>query len=132
MTGRPPPPRAAGTRARSCGGSAWFQTRRCSPPARTTRPPGRPAPWGSAPRTRPSAPTVPPKPLPALVLEVARLGLRVTPGDAAIRMVAEPAHVPFLAEAPGEDCSTVVLGAAPARPGRRPRGRTSFETDAVL
>jgi hypothetical protein len=65
------------------------------------------------------------------VLEVARLGLRVTPGDAAIRMVAEPAHVPFLAEAPGEDCSTVVLGAASARPARRPRGRTIFETGAV-
>ncbi len=62
---------------------------------------------------------------------MARIGLRVMSSDASIRMIAEPAHVPFLAEAPGADCASVVLGVASGKPAARPRGRTLFETGSV-
>jgi hypothetical protein len=65
-----------------------------------------------------------------LVLEVARIGLEVRTADPSIRLVAEPAHVPFLAEASVEDCARVLLGPASGRAARQP-GRTLFETGSV-
>lgn len=65
-----------------------------------------------------------------LVLEVARIGLEVRAADPAIRLVAEPAHVPFLAEASVEDCARVLLGPASGRAARQ-SGRTLFETGSV-
>jgi hypothetical protein len=73
---------------------------------------------------------MPPKPARPLVLEVARIGLEVRAADPAIRLVAEPAHVPFLAEATVEDCATVLLGPSSGR-AARPAGRTLFETGSV-
>ncbi len=73
---------------------------------------------------------MPPKPARPLVLEVARIGLEVRAADPAIRLVAEPAHVPFLAEATVEDCATVLLGPSSGRAARQ-AGRTLFETGSV-
>lgn len=74
---------------------------------------------------------MPPSAPSPLVLEVARIGLAVCAADPLIRLVAEPAHVPFLAEVAGEDCTTVILGPASGRPASRARGRTLFETGSV-
>lgn len=65
-----------------------------------------------------------------LVLEVARIGLEVSTADPAIRLVAEPAHVPFLAEASVEDCARVRLGPSSGRAARQ-AGRTLFDTGSV-
>ncbi|MFQ5876152.1 MAG: hypothetical protein ACE5JH_00440 [Acidobacteriota bacterium] len=67
----------------------------------------------------------------SLVLEVARIGLEIQATDADIRLVAEPAHLPFLAEAPGGDCSTVILGPSSGRALYRVRGKTLFDTGSV-
>lgn len=74
---------------------------------------------------------MPPSDPSPLVLEVARIGLAVRAEDPLIRLVAEPAHVPFLADTAGEDCATVILGAASGRTASRARGRTLFETGSV-
>lgn len=66
-----------------------------------------------------------------LILEVARLGLSIETADPSLRLVAEPAHLPFLTEAPGSDCAQVVLGPASGREARRVRGRTLFDTGSV-
>ena len=66
-----------------------------------------------------------------LVLEIARIGLEVLSSDPAIRLVAEPAHLPFLAEASVEDCARVRLGAASGRAARRQPGKTLFDTGSV-
>jgi hypothetical protein len=66
-----------------------------------------------------------------LVLEIARIGLEVRAADPAIRLVAEPAHLPFLAEATVEDCASVTLGPASRRQARRASGKTLFETGSV-
>jgi hypothetical protein len=66
-----------------------------------------------------------------LILEVARIGLSIRTADPSLRLVAEPAHVPFLADAVGEDCAEVILGPASGRPASRPRGRTLFDTGSV-
>ena len=65
-----------------------------------------------------------------MTLEVARIGLEVRVADPAIRLVAEPAHVPFLAEASVEDCARVLLGPASGRAARQ-AGRTLFDTGSV-
>jgi hypothetical protein len=67
----------------------------------------------------------------SLVLEIARIGLQIHADDPDIRLVAEPAHVPFLTKARGVDCATVVLGPASGRVALRPRGRTIFDTGSV-
>jgi hypothetical protein len=72
-----------------------------------------------------------PKPPGSLILEVARIGLRIGAADPAIRLVAEPAHVPFLSDAAVEDCASVVLGPVSGRRARRMPGKTIFETGAV-
>ena len=66
-----------------------------------------------------------------LVLEIARIGLEVRTADPAIRLVAEPAHVPFLTEASVEDCASVLLGPASGRAARRQPGKTLFDTGSV-
>jgi hypothetical protein len=60
-----------------------------------------------------------------LVLEIAGLGLEIRTLDPEIQIVAEPAHVPFLVNAGGADCSTVVLAQSPDRVLRRRSGRPS-------
>ncbi len=66
-----------------------------------------------------------------LVLEVARIGLEVRGADPGLRLVAEPAHLPFLAEATVEDCASVLLGPASGRQARRQTGKTLFDTGSV-
>src|SRR5213593_2464186 len=66
-----------------------------------------------------------------LVLEVARIGLEVRAADPALRLVAGPAHVPFLAEVAGDDCASVVLGPSTDRASRRVSGKTLCETGSV-
>lgn len=66
-----------------------------------------------------------------LILEVARIGLSIQTADPDLRLVAEPAHVPFLTEAAGEDCADVVLGPSSGRATARVRGRTLFDTGSV-
>ena len=66
-----------------------------------------------------------------LVLEVARIGLEVRAADPGLRLVAEPAHTPFLAEATVEDCASVSLGAASGRQARKLAGKTLFDTGSV-
>jgi hypothetical protein len=66
-----------------------------------------------------------------LVLEVARIGLEIQAVDPAIRLVAEPAHVPFLTEVAGDDCASVVLGPSEGRTARRRAGKTLFDTGSV-
>lgn len=66
-----------------------------------------------------------------LVLEVARIGLEVRAADPALRLVPEPAHLPFLAEAAVEDCASVTLSPASGRAARRAPGKTLFETGSV-
>jgi hypothetical protein len=66
-----------------------------------------------------------------LVLEVARIGLEVRAADPALKLVAGPDHVPFLAEAAGHDCASVVLGPSSDRASRPVSGRTLFETGSV-
>ena len=66
-----------------------------------------------------------------LVLEIARIGLEVRTADPALRLVAEPAHLPFLAEATVEDCASVILGPASRRHARKTSGKTLFETGSV-
>ncbi len=66
-----------------------------------------------------------------LILEIARIGLEVRTADPALRLVAEPAHLPFLAEATGEDCASVTLGPASRRQARKTSGKTLFETGSV-
>lgn len=66
-----------------------------------------------------------------LVLEVARIGLEVRAADPALRLVAEPAHAPFLSETAGDDCASVTLGPASGRTARRASGKTLFETGSV-
>jgi hypothetical protein len=68
---------------------------------------------------------------PSLILEIARIGLKVQAADPAMRIVAEPAHLPFLVESAGSDCSSILLGAATGRARRRPSGKTLFETGSV-
>lgn len=65
-----------------------------------------------------------------LVLEIAGLGLEVRTVDPEIQIVAEPAHVPFLVNAGGADCSTVVLAPTPDRVCRR-RGRALPELSCI-
>ena len=74
---------------------------------------------------------MPPRPARPLVLEIARIGLAVQAADPALRLVAEPAHVPFLSEAPVPDCSMVVLSPAPKAAARRAAGKTLFDTGSV-
>ncbi|HEU4401012.1 MAG TPA: hypothetical protein VFT43_02790 [Candidatus Polarisedimenticolia bacterium] len=74
---------------------------------------------------------MPPKPDSPLVLEIARIGLEVRVVDPEIRLVAEPAHVPFLAETKGEDCASVLLGPVSGRRAARLPGRTLFDTGSV-
>jgi hypothetical protein len=74
---------------------------------------------------------MPPKPAPSLVLEIARIGLAVRAADPALRLVAEPAHVPFLTEGMVEDCSSVLLAPASKAAPRRVPGRTLFDTGSV-
>jgi hypothetical protein len=66
-----------------------------------------------------------------LILEVARIGLSIGTADPGLRLVAEPAHVPFLTDTAGDDCAEVILGPASGRPAARPRGRTLFDTGSV-
>jgi len=66
-----------------------------------------------------------------LVLEVARIGLEVRAADPGLRLVAEPAHMPFLTEATVEDCASVTLGPASGRQARRPSGKMLFDTGSV-
>ena len=66
-----------------------------------------------------------------LVLEVARIGLEVRAADPALRLVAEPAHMPFLTETTVEDCSSVTLGPASRRQARRASGKMLFDTGSV-
>lgn len=66
-----------------------------------------------------------------LVLEIARIGLEVRAADPAIRLVAEPAHLPFLAEAAVEDCASVTLGPASRRQARKTSGKMLFDTGSV-
>jgi hypothetical protein len=66
-----------------------------------------------------------------MILEIARMGLRVQTADPGLRLVAEPAHVPFLTDASCGDCATVVLGPAAGPPARRTPGRTLFDTGSV-
>jgi hypothetical protein len=66
-----------------------------------------------------------------LILEVARIGLSVSPADPAVTLTAGPSHLPFLAGEPGRDCATVEIGARGGRPASRPRGRTIFDTGSV-
>jgi len=66
-----------------------------------------------------------------LVLEIARIGLQVGVSDPTLRLIAEPAHVPFLVDAPGTDCASVLLEAASGRAPRRRAGKTLFETGSV-
>jgi len=65
------------------------------------------------------------------VLEVARIGLRVETGDPAVRIVAEPAHVPFLVDRAGADCASVLLEARSGRSAKRRTGKMIFETGSV-
>jgi hypothetical protein len=65
-----------------------------------------------------------------LVLEIAGLGLEVRTADPDIQVVAEPAHVPFLVNAVGSDCSTVVLAPTPDRICRR-RGKGLPELSCI-
>jgi hypothetical protein len=74
---------------------------------------------------------MPPRPARPLVLEIARIGLAVQAADPALRLVAEPAHVPFLTEAPVPDCSLVVLAPASKAAARRVSGKTLFDTGSV-
>lgn len=74
---------------------------------------------------------MPPKGIAPLILEVARIGLEVRADDPETRLVAEPAHVPFLAEADVEDCASVLLAPAGGRAVRRRPGKTLFDTGAV-
>jgi hypothetical protein len=74
---------------------------------------------------------MPPRPARPLVLEIARIGLAVQAADPALRLVAEPAHVPFLSEAPVPDCAMVVLSPAPKAAPRRASGKTLFDTGSV-
>ncbi len=62
---------------------------------------------------------------------MARLGLEVHAADPALRLVAEPAHLPFLSDTQVEDCASVTLGPASRRPQRRAAGKTLFETGSV-
>ena len=66
-----------------------------------------------------------------LVLEVARIGLEVRAADPDLRLVAEPAHLPFLTETTVEDCSSVTLGPASGRQARRASGKMLFDTGSV-
>ncbi|HXH28156.1 MAG TPA: hypothetical protein VNL37_03870 [Candidatus Polarisedimenticolia bacterium] len=66
-----------------------------------------------------------------MILEIARMGLRVQAAEPGIRLVAEPAHVPFLTDATCGDCASVVLGPASGPPVRRPPGRMLFDTGSV-
>jgi hypothetical protein len=66
-----------------------------------------------------------------LVLEVARIGLQVAVADPEIRLVAEPSHVPFLVDSPGDDHASVILEASRGAARRRRPGRTLFDTGAV-
>jgi len=66
-----------------------------------------------------------------MILEIARIGLEVESSDPGIRLVAEPAHLPFLAEASVEDCARVRLGPASGRAARRPPGKMLFDTGSV-
>jgi hypothetical protein len=66
-----------------------------------------------------------------LVLEVARIGLEVRAADPGLRLVAEPAHLPFLTETTVEDCSSVTLGPASGRQARRASGKMLFDTGSV-
>jgi hypothetical protein len=74
---------------------------------------------------------MPPDTGPSLILEIARIGLKVQAADSAMRIIAEPAHVPFLVESAGSDCSSILLGAATGRARRRRSGKTLFETGSV-
>ncbi len=74
---------------------------------------------------------MPPERESKIVLEVARIGLQVWADDPEIRVIAEPSHVPFLAERAGGDCARVVLGSSSGRVVGRNRGRTIFDTGSV-
>lgn len=74
---------------------------------------------------------MPPRAAPSLILEIARIGLEVQAADPSIRLVAEPAHVPFLVESVGEDCASILLEAASGRARRRSGAKTLFETGSV-
>ena len=65
-----------------------------------------------------------------LILEIARIGLKVGTEDPDLRLVAEPAHVPFLSEGV-EDCAEVILVPAGGRAARRRPGKTLFDTGSV-
>src|SRR5215510_8041121 len=123
--------RAGPTKRHVSGAYAWFPTRRSWPRARTTLsqvPRGR---SGSAPATPPCVATMPADAGRPVVLEVARIGLEVRVADPALRLVAEPAHAPFLVEATVEDCASVTLGPATGRPPSRSSRKTLFETGSV-
>src|SRR5258706_8938413 len=105
--------------------------RRSSPRARTTTFPARSGRSRSARGPLRSAGTVRADRSRPLVLEVARLGLEVHAADPALRLVAEPAHLPFLSDTQVEDCASVTLGPASRRPQRRAAGKTLFETGSV-
>ena len=74
---------------------------------------------------------MPPKSSGPLVLEIARIGLEVHTTDPDLLVVAEPAHLPFLTDAPGEDCARVVLDPSSGRAVSRSRGRMIFDTGSV-
>lgn len=65
------------------------------------------------------------------MLEVARIGLRIETGDPAVRIVAEPAHVPFLVDRAGSDCASVLLEARSGRAAKRRAGKMIFDTGSV-
>lgn len=65
------------------------------------------------------------------MLEVARIGLRVETGDPSVRIIAEPAHVPFLVDRGGSDCASVILEARSGRAAKRRTGKMIFDTGSV-
>lgn len=66
-----------------------------------------------------------------LVIEIAGIGLEVRAADPDIQVIAEPAHVPFLASGIGEDCASVTLGPTPDRIVRRRSGRGFQEIGCI-
>src|SRR5260221_10427022 len=59
------------------------------------------------------------------------MDLRVETGVPAVRIVAEPAHVPFLVDRAGADCASVLLEARSGRSAKRRTGKMIFETGSV-
>src|SRR3989442_13058688 len=105
--------------------------RRPSPRPRPSPPRARPGRYRSAPAVHRCVGTMPADRGRPLVLEVARIGLEVRAADPGLRLVAEPAHMPFLTEATVEDCATVTLGPASGRQARRTSGKRRFATGPV-